>query len=85
MATFYYYIGRLAILEEHYKEAEQYLEKSLRLCDPMHERNISYVKSTGKMTFRRIMFYYIPVKIWSGVLPRKDVLRRFGFQLVNNE
>lgn len=44
MATFYYYIGRLAILEEHYKEAGQYFEISLRLCDPTHERNISYME-----------------------------------------
>ena len=85
MATFYYYIGRVAILEEHYKEAEQYLETSLKLCDLMHERNISYAKLMGKVTYRRIMFYYIPVKIWSGVLPKKDVLQRFGFQLVSNE
>ena len=37
------------------------------------------------MISRRIMFYYIPVKIWSGVLPKKDILQRFGFQLVSDE
>ena len=45
MATFYYYIGRLSILEERYKEAGQYLENSLKLCDSKHERNISYIQN----------------------------------------
>lgn len=64
--TYMYYVGRLSVFEEKYKDAEEQLEFALAHCDRRAVKNK-----------RRILQYLVPVKLGRGHVPSTDLLRKY--------
>lgn len=64
--TYMYYVGRLSVFEEKYKDAEQQLEFALAHCDKGAVKNK-----------RRILQYLVPVKLGRGHVPSTDLLQKY--------
>ena len=67
--TYRYYVGRLHMFEDNYKEAEQNLNYALRHCHKHSIRNK-----------RRILNYLIPVKLEQGRLPSLELLKKYHLE-----
>lgn len=67
--TYRYYVGRLQMFEDNYKEAEENLNYALLHC---HKNAIS--------NKRRILNYLIPVKLERGRLPALTLLKKYNLQ-----
>ena len=66
-ATYRFYVGRLAMFEERFAEADVDLTQSLMHCLPGHSSNSS-----------RVLRYLIPVKLMMGKVPKAKFLARYG-------
>lgn len=65
--SYWYYRARLAVHQKDFKAAERMLEDALRICHP------------DDLTHKReILTYLVPLKIIHGVLPKRDLLARYG-------
>ena len=66
-ATYKFYVGRLAMFEERFGEADGDLTQSLMHCLPGHASNAA-----------RVLRYLIPVKLMAGKVPKVKFLNRYG-------
>lgn len=64
--TYKYYLGRLQVFEEHYKEAEESLEYAFVHCDKNNTKNK-----------RRILQFLVPVKLLRGKYPEDALLHKY--------
>jgi len=67
MVTYRYYVGRLKMFEDQYKEAEDHLDFALQHC---------HVKAIGNK--KRILNYLLPVKLLRGRLPTDKLLQKYS-------
>lgn len=85
--TYCYYAGRLCVFHDEFDQAMEKLTYALRHC--YCKRNVG-VKVTqgdgnGEMNYdngnkRRILQYLIPVRMLSGVLPKKELLAKYQLE-----
>jgi len=67
MVTYRYYVGRLKMFEDQYKDAEINLDYALQHC---------HVKAIGNK--KRILNYLLPVKLLRGRLPTDKLLQKYS-------
>jgi hypothetical protein len=67
VVTYRFYVGRLAVFDEDYKEAEASLSFALRNCPPSAQRNRE-----------RVLKYLVPVQMLLGRLPSAKLLAASG-------
>ncbi|KAG2449210.1 hypothetical protein HYH02_005957 [Chlamydomonas schloesseri] len=65
--TLRYYTGRLAAYDEDFQKADEHLSYAFEHC-----------LSAAPNNLRRVLRYLIPVKMLLGVLPRPELLQRYG-------
>ncbi|KAL9400013.1 hypothetical protein Peur_008974 [Populus x canadensis] len=71
--TYMYYTGRLEVFNENFPAADHKLSYALLHCNPHHEANI-----------RMILKYLIPVKLSIGILPKDQLLEKYGLVEYSN-
>ncbi|KDD74904.1 hypothetical protein H632_c998p0 [Helicosporidium sp. ATCC 50920] len=67
--TYKFYVGRLAVFDEDYKEAQDALEYALRRCHVSAARNRA-----------RILKYLLPVRMLLGVLPSPALMHKYQLE-----
>ncbi|GAB4813904.1 hypothetical protein N2152v2_000950 [Parachlorella kessleri] len=67
--TYKFYVGRLAVFDEHYSEAQDSLSYALKHCHRAHQRNKAL-----------ILKYLVPVQLLLGVLPSPQLMQQYGLQ-----
>eukprot|EP00873_Tetraselmis_striata_P036453 jgi/Tetstr1/456717/TSEL_004134.t1 len=71
--TYRFYVGRLAVFDEDYVRAKEYLEFAFDNCQPSATSNRAL-----------ILKYLIPVQMILGVVPRRQLLDRYGLQIFSD-
>mmetsp|Transcript_29980 Transcript_29980/g.71414 ORF Transcript_29980/g.71414 Transcript_29980/m.71414 type:complete len:413 (-) Transcript_29980:49-1287(-) len=68
--TYRFYVGRLAVFDEDYVRARDFLEFAFDNCEPSATRNKAL-----------ILKYLIPVQLLLGILPTRELLRRHKLEI----
>lgn len=67
--TYKFYVGRLAVFDEHYGEAQAALSYALQHCHRDHQRNKALV-----------LKYLVPVQLLLGLLPSRALMQQHQLQ-----
>lgn len=71
--TYRFYVGRLAVFDEDYVRAKEFLEFAFDNCEPYAIKNRAL-----------ILKYLIPVQMILGIVPRQQLLERYSLQIFSD-